>query len=302
MKVTYIGHATLLVEIGAVRLLTDPNFDPKLGGFLPRVSPPGVPIEQLPQLDALLLTHAHADHLSFASLDALPRDIPLYAPPVIAKWLRRRGYSHAEDLAPGNTVRVGNVDVHAALATHRGNRYGFDRWRSAANMYLLDSGGETCFFAGDTALTPDTHELVQGKLVPGGRQLDVALLPIGYAPWWKRTGFRKGHLTHDDALTLFERLGGRVFVPYHWGTFHHITARAHDAINRLVERLEAHHLRAAVRILEPGETLELTRQEQPSSHPRRRAADRAFDDMNAVAVDGMRERARRDGPGPRAPQ
>ena len=109
MKVTYIGHATLLVEIGTVRLLTDPNFDQKLGGFLPRVSPPGIAIDRLPQLDALLLTHAHADHLSFASLDALPRDIPLYAPPVIAKWLRRRGYSHAEDLGPGGTVSIGVV-------------------------------------------------------------------------------------------------------------------------------------------------------------------------------------------------
>jgi len=94
-------------------------------------------------------------------------------------------------------------------------------------------------------------------------------------------------------------LGGRVFVPYHWGTFHHVTARAHDAIDRLVERLEAHHLRAAVRILEPGETLELTREEQQSSHPKRRAADRAFE--SAVSGD-VRERARRDGPEPRAPQ
>jgi len=297
MKVTYVGHATLLIEIGDVKLLTDPNFDRKLGGFLPRVSPPGIPIEKLPQLDALLLTHAHADHLSFDSLDALPRDIPLYAPPVIAKWLRRRGYTHADDLAPGNTVQVGGVEVHAALATHRGNRYGFDRWRSAANMYLLDAGAETCFFAGDTALTPDTHELVHGKLVPSGRRLDVALLPIGYAPWWKRTGFRRGHLTHEDALTLFERLGGRVFVPYHWGTFHHITARAHDAINRLVEHLEAHHLRAAVRILEPGEALELSREQREGSRPKRRAADRAFNQPTELAADVSRR-----GSEPRAPQ
>lgn len=277
MKVTYVGHATLLLEIGDVRLLTDPNFDRKLGGILPRVTPPGIAIENLPKLDAMLLTHAHADHLSFDSLDLLPRDIPLLAPPVIARWLRRRGYDHAEDLAPGACVSVGDVDVHAAVATHRGNRYGFDRWRSDANMYLLDNGAESCFFAGDTALTAETPRLVHERLSPSGRQLDVALLPIGYAPWWKRTGFRRGHLTHDDALTLFEQLRGRVFVPYHWGTFHHFTARAHDAINRLIERLEEHHLRAAVRILEPGETLQLSRDERSAPpHPRRRAADRAF--------------------------
>jgi L-ascorbate metabolism protein UlaG (beta-lactamase superfamily) len=276
VKITYIGHATLLLEMGSTRLLTDPNFDPKLGKFLPRVSPPGIALNALPKLDALLLTHAHADHLSFKSLDALPRDVPLYAPPAVGRWLRRLGYGHAVDIAPDENTRVGDVTIHAALATHRGSRYGFDRWRGAANMYLLDTGTESCFFAGDTALMPDTHHLAHSQLNAAGRTLDVALLPIGYAPRWK-LGFRKGHLTHDDALELFERLAGRVFVPYHWGTFHHVTSRAHDAIERLVERLKEHHLRAAVRILEPGETLELAREgHRTHGHPNRRAADRAF--------------------------
>jgi L-ascorbate metabolism protein UlaG (beta-lactamase superfamily) len=256
VRITYVGHATLLLEIGGVRVLTDPNFDPKLGRILPRVTPPGVALEALPSLDALLLTHAHADHLSFDSLERLPRDIPLFAPPVIAKWLRRLGYSHAEPLPPHGTAQLGDVRIHAATATHRGNRYGFDRWRSDASMYLLETTSESCFFAGDTALTEETHQLVAERLWHTDRALDAALLPIGYAPWWK-PGFRRGHLTHDDALTLFERLQARVFVPYHWGTFRHVTATAHDAIVRLRRALETHQLQSSVTILEPGEALDL---------------------------------------------
>ena len=105
VKITYIGHATLLLELGGATILTDPNFDPKLGRILPRVSAPGIALESLPALDAILLTHAHADHLSFDSLERLPRNIPLFAPPVIAKWLRRLGHAHAVDLAPGRLAR-----------------------------------------------------------------------------------------------------------------------------------------------------------------------------------------------------
>src|SRR6202022_2624826 len=131
LRVTYIGHATLLIEIGGKCLLTDPNFDSALGKLLPRVSAPGIALDALPKLDAILLTQAHADHLSFDSLDELPADIPLFAPPVIAKWLGKQGYHNAEALAPGGTVNVGDVRVRAASATHKGNRYGVDRWRSA---------------------------------------------------------------------------------------------------------------------------------------------------------------------------
>jgi L-ascorbate metabolism protein UlaG (beta-lactamase superfamily) len=256
IRVTYIGHATLLLEIGGKRILTDPNFDPALARFLRRVAPPGVPIDRLPGLDAILVSHAHADHLSFTSLAALPRTIPIYAPGPVQRWLRSAGYTQTKAIDPGDAVTLGALTIHATIAEHRGNRYGFDHWRRAANMYLLEAPDMSCFFAGDTGLTETTHHMVDTILHPANRRLDLAMLPIGYAPWWKPR-FRRGHLSSEDALTLFERLRARYLVPYHWGTFHHLSAGPYDAIRQLRSSLEQHMRRDDVKVLEPGMTLAL---------------------------------------------
>ena len=124
-------------------------------------------------------------------------------------------------------------------------------------MYLMTCGEQSCFFAGDTALTPGTHQLVADEIHAHKRKLDVALLPIGHAPKWKAKCFRKGHLTTDDALELVERLHAKWFIPYHWGTFNHLTSGANDAIDRLRESLNGHHRGEHVRILQPGETFAL---------------------------------------------
>lgn len=252
--ITYVGHATLLLRFGNICVLTDPNFDDKLGYFLPRVSPPGVKMAELPHIDAILLTHAHADHLSFESLRALPTGIPVYAPPAIARWLQGAGISSARAIRSGKQVQLGSLSITAGSAKHVGARYGIDRWRSEAHMYLLDDGTFSALFTGDTSITPAVARLAQ-RIAP--RRVDVALLPIGFAPWWKEHLFRRGHLTAADALALFTELDARFFIPFHWGTFQHVTSSAYDAITVLRSLVCTHARATDVRILAPGETLQV---------------------------------------------
>ena len=119
-------------------------------------------------------------------------------------------------------------------------------------MYLIDDGGVSVLFTGDTALTPDAITLA-GTILP--RRVDVALLPIGFAPRWKEFMFRRGHLTAGDALTLFEQLNARMLIPFHWGTFRHVTSGAHDAIRILRALLENYARKAEVKIIPPGDSI-----------------------------------------------
>jgi L-ascorbate metabolism protein UlaG (beta-lactamase superfamily) len=243
-RVTWIGHATVLIELGGVRLLTDPLLRGWLA-HLRRHGPapaPGIADD----LDAVLISHLHLDHLDLPSLRRLAPGTRLLVPRGAGGFLRRRGFPHAEELAAGDEVDVGGVAVTAVPALHERRRLPFG---AEADTLGFVAGGRV-YFAGDTDIFDAMRDLAG---------LDLALLPV----WGWGPSLGEGHLDPEAAAGAAALLRPRLAVPIHWGTFYprllarykpdRLTAPPHE-FAAAVERLAPD---VAVRVLEPGGRLEL---------------------------------------------
>lgn len=200
ITVAWFGHSTVLVEMDGVRLLTDPVLGRRVGPLV-RVAPPA---PAAGALDAVLLSHLHADHADVASLRRLGARTPILAPPGAAAWLERRRLGPVTELDTGSRISVGAVTVEATDASHDGQRWRFGH-RAGCVGYLVH-GSQTVYFAGDTDLFPAMEELA-------GR-VDVALLPVG--GWGPSVG--AGHLDAERAARAAAIIRPRVAIPIHWGT------------------------------------------------------------------------------------
>ncbi|HLF26188.1 MAG TPA: MBL fold metallo-hydrolase [Anaerolineae bacterium] len=200
---TYLGHATVLIDLDGVRLLTDPLLRQR-AVHLRRRSSPIDPIGCLP-VDAVLISHLHWDHLDLPSLRALGHHTRLIVPRGAARALRGWGFQRVEEIAAGETTRVGGVKVEATSAHHVGFRLPFGP-RTACLGYIV-RGSHQVYFAGDTDLFPGMAEL--------GNDLDAALLPV----WGWGPTLGAGHLDPWRAAEALALLRPRIAVPIHWGTF-----------------------------------------------------------------------------------
>jgi L-ascorbate metabolism protein UlaG (beta-lactamase superfamily) len=245
--VTWLGHATVLVEISGLRLLTDPVLGRRVG-LLRRLVPP--PEERATDhVDALLVSHLHSDHTDLPSLRRLGRGALVVAPPGVAAWLRRHGFQRLREVSVAGTTVLGQVTVEATPARHDGRRWPHAPAREAVGFLI---SGERCvYFAGDTGLFPEMESLA-------GR-VDLALLPV--SGWGPTLG--PGHLDPTRAAEAAAIIRPRVAVPIHWGTLGPPWARraggrlarpAHDFAEeaaRLAPDVE-------VRLLAPGERTPLS--------------------------------------------
>lgn len=203
-RITFVGHATTLIELDGVRVLTDPVLRRNVGPLHRRVPRPA--IGPLADPDVILISHLHLDHFDPASLRLFRRDTPVVVPLRGRLSLAWRGFRNVTELEPGQRVRVGAVQIVAVPAKHRGTRHPLSA-RTPSLGYVV-SGSRSVYFAGDTGLFSG-----MAGLWPG---LDVALLPIaGLGP--RLPEFK--HLSPRLALRAVELLRPRLVVPIHWGTY-----------------------------------------------------------------------------------
>ena len=251
LGVTFIGHSSFLVQIGGLTVLVDPVFAQWLI-VLRRLRRPGVRIDGLPPIDAVLLTHAHMDHLNRPSLRKIAahtRRLTGKAPIAIVPWgvedlLRDLGFSRIVSLEWWQSTRLGAVDVTLTPAKHWGARLFNDTHRGFGG-YVLRSGPHSVYHSGDTAYFPGFAEI--------GRRLspEVALLPIGaYSP----DNFRAVHTSPEDALQGFLDLRARVMVPMHFGTFRLSAEPVTEPLERLSAAARKAGVADAICALAEGET------------------------------------------------
>jgi L-ascorbate metabolism protein UlaG (beta-lactamase superfamily) len=259
-RVTWLGHASFLVQLDGVSLLVDPALKPALFGGISRNVPPGVRIEDLPPIDAVLVTHSHYDHLDLATLEEVKA--PVIAGLGLERWFRERGLS-ATELGWWATTPVRGVRVTFVPAQHWSRRGLFDTNTTLWGGFVIEGSRATIYHSGDTAWFDGFAEI--GRRFP---HIDAALLPIGaYDPEWFMSA---QHVTPELALRAFRDLGAATFVAMHWGTF----KLTDEPLDEPPARLEAERRRlgleaARVRVPAVGETLVVGRGADPraDAHP-----------------------------------
>jgi L-ascorbate metabolism protein UlaG (beta-lactamase superfamily) len=246
-KVTYIGHATTLIEMDGLRIISDPFFRSYIW-HLSRTRLAITP-EWYSNIDLILISHAHWDHLDIVSLQKFAADTPVVAPAGSKPLLSKAGMNRILEANPGDEFQFAGLSILATYAEHNGKRGPFSP--ELPCLGFLVRGSRSVYFSGDTALFDGMVELAQ--------DLDIALLPV----WGWGPTLGKGHMDPIQAAEAARRLAPRIAIPIHWGTLYPVGLRwlmprhLRQPPLTFAEQVRKKAPAVQVKILTPGETLSL---------------------------------------------
>lgn len=249
MGITFIGHASFFLQVGAASVVVDPIFAPWLF-VLKRLRRPGLHVQELPPLDAVLVTHAHFDHLHRPSLRALARATRkqtgraplLIVPENVSDLVFDLGFRQVVELKWWEEMMLRGTRITATPAKHWGARVISDMHRGYGG-YCFSAGAHSVYHSGDTAYFSGFTE-IGSRLHP-----EVALLPIGaYHP----ESFRVVHASPEDALRGFVEMGAHDMIPMHYGTFKLSQEPLDEPVKRLLAEAGKLGIADRVHVMEEG--------------------------------------------------
>jgi L-ascorbate metabolism protein UlaG (beta-lactamase superfamily) len=209
---TWIGHATFLIQLGGKSALIDPVMSPRLSSLVRRNVAPGLDWAALPKIDVVLVTHNHRDHMDASTLKRLGGDPVYVVPRGLGTWFERAGLRRVVEMDWWQEEEIEGLHITFVPSQHWSRRSLTDMNATWWGGFVIERGGLRVYHSGDTAW-------FEGFSLIGERcgEIHAAMLPIGaYAPRWF---MRSQHMDPEDAVRAFRALGAAKFVAMHWGTF-----------------------------------------------------------------------------------
>ena len=240
VRITWIGHATFFLQFAGHSVIVDPNWA-KWHGPVKRQRKPGLELKGVPEVDLVLVTHAHFDHLHKPSLKILQAREGIVVPRGSASLVKRLGFPAIHEMQIWDTLSFAELEIIHTPSHHWGARFIHDTHRDYGG-YLVRAGGKSVFHCGDSAYFDGFKDI--GKR--GG--IDVALMPIGA---YESPSGRDVHMNPEEAVRAFADLDAKVLIPMHYGTFPLGNEPSEEPVDRLL--MEADRLGISDRILIPEE-------------------------------------------------
>ena len=240
--ITWIGHASFLIQTPDHSILIDPNWAKWLK-VIKRIKHPGMEIRDLPAIDLVLVTHAHFDHLDRKSLRAVASDQSIIVPEHVGGLVHGLGFRHVHELRHWESFELGALKVTLTPARHWGARVLHDSHRGFGGFHIAYAG-RSVFHCGDSAYFEGFKEI--GERLP----VEIALLPIGA---YEAPTKRDVHMNPEEAIEAFMNLGAKTFVPMHFGTFRLSYEPLHEPPERLIRNGAQRQVLEQICILNEGE-------------------------------------------------